>query len=428
MTRSRALSAYLTASRIAGPAVGLWLARRAARGREDPARLPERMGWAGIARPAGQLIWLHGASIGEGLSMLALIAELRRQAPEATCLVTTGTVTSARRMAGLLPEGCIHQFAPVDTSVAVRRFLDHWRPDLAIWIESEFWPGLMTATARRGVPMMLVNARISARSAGRWARVPGMAAALVRLFRRVVTQDAETLGRLVAMGADSARVRQGGNLKALTPVPGCDAAELERLRTALAGRPVWLAASTHAPEEAAVAVAHRKAAGSLPGLLTILAPRHPDRGGEIADLLAGQGLSAARRSRGEVPGPATEVWLADTLGEMGLWLRLAPVSFVGGSIAAFGGHTPFEPAALGSAILHGPRTGSFAPAYAALAGAGGSCEVADGAEMGAAVASLLGSEAPRRAMADAAGAVRQRQQPDVVVLAREALGLMEPGT
>jgi 3-deoxy-D-manno-octulosonic-acid transferase len=428
MTGSLALSLYLAASRIAGPVAGLWLARRAARGREDPVRLTERMGWAGAARPQGQLVWLHGASIGEGLSMLPLIAELRRQAPGVGCLVTTGTVSSGRQLADLLPEGCIHQFAPVDTSTAVRRFLDHWRPDLAIWVESEFWPGLMSTTARRGVPMMLVNARVSARSARRWARVPGMAAAMVRLFRYVVTQDAATAGRLVAMGADPARVRQGGNLKALTPVPGCDAAELERLRMAFAGRPVWLAASTHAPEEAAAAVAHRAAVGSLPGLLTILAPRHPERGGEIADLLAGQGLLVARRSRGETPEPLTEVWLADTLGEMGLWLRLAQATFVGGSIAPVGGHTPFEPAALDSAILHGPQTGNFAPAYAALDGAGGAREVADGAEMGAAIVALLGSEAPRRAMADAAKAVRKRQQPDLAALAREGLGMMEAGT
>ena len=429
MTGSPALAVYLAASRLAGPLAHWLLARRMAAGREDPLRLGERLGRAGVARPEGTLIWLHGASVGEALSMLPLIAELRRQAPEAAILVTTGTVTSARRMAELLPAGCIHQFVPVDTSGAVRRFLDHWRPDLAIWVESEFWPGLMAATARRGTPMMLVNARVSARSARRWAWAPGMAAALVRSFRRIVTQDAATAARLVAMGADPGRVREGGNLKALIPVPGCDAAELETLRAALAGRPVWLAASTHAPEEVAVAAAHRVASRSLPGLLTILAPRHPERGGEIAALLAGQGLTVAQRSQGrsgvEAPGPETDIWLADTLGEMGLWLRLAPVAFVGGSIAVRGGHNPFEPAALGAAILHGPETGNFAPAYAALAGAGGARSVADGAEMGAAVAALLGSEAARRAMTDAAEAVRQRLEPDVAALAREALALIE---
>ena len=359
--------------------------------------------------------------------MLPLIAEVRRQAPEVTCLVTTGTVTSARRMVELLPEGCIHQFVPVDTIGAVRRFLDHWRPDLALWMESEFWPGLMTATARRGTPMMLVNARVSARSARRWARVPGMAAALVRLFRRIVTQDAETAARLVAMGADPGRVREGGNLKALIPVPGCDVAELEALRAALARRPVWLAASTHAPEEAAVAEAHRVAARSLPGLLTILAPRHAERGNEIAALMAGQGLPLAQRSRRELPAPETDLWMADTLGEMGLWLRLAPVAFIGGSIAVLGGHNPFEPAALGAAILHGPETGNFAPAYAALAAVGGARCVADGAELGAAVAALLGSEETRRAMTDAAEAVRKGSEPDVAALARVALALIEAG-
>jgi 3-deoxy-D-manno-octulosonic-acid transferase len=427
VTGSPALAVYLAASRLAGPLAHWLLARRMASGREDPLRLGERLGRAGVARPEGKLIWLHGASVGEALSMLPLIDEVRRQAPQMTCLVTTGTVTSARRMAELLPEDCIHQFVPVDTGGAVRRFLDHWRPDLAVWVESEFWPGLMVAVARRGTPMMLVNARVSARSARRWAWAPGMAAALVRLFRRIVTQDTETTARLVAMGADPGRVREGGNLKALIPVPGCDAGELKALRAALAGRPVWLAASTHAPEEAAVAEAHRVAARSLPGLLTIVAPRHPERGGEIAALLAGQGLALARRSRGEVPGPETQVWLADTLGEMGLWLRLAPVAFVGGSIAARGGHNPFEPAALGAAILHGPSSGNFAPAYAALNEAGGARSVADGAEMGAAVAALLESEETRRAMTDAAGAVCKRLEPDVAALAREALTLIEAG-
>ena len=427
MTGSPALATYLAASRLAGPLAHWLLARRMADGREDPLRLGERFGRTGVARPEGRLIWLHGASVGEALSMLPLIAELRRQAPEAAILVTTGTVTSARRMAELLPGGCLHQYVPIDTAGAVRRFLNHWRPDLALWVESEFWPGLMTATARRAIPMMLVNARVSARSARRWGRVPGMAAALVRSFRQIVTQDAATASRLVAMGADPGRVRQGGNLKALIPAPGCDAAELEALRAALAGRPVWLAASTHAPEEQAVGAAHRFAADSLPGLLTILAPRHPERGGAIAAALTGRGLAVARRSRGQMPGPNTDVWLADTLGEMGLWLRLAPVVFVGGSIAAMGGHNPFEPVALDVAILHGPSSGNFAPAYAALSEAGASRRVADGAEMGAAVAALLGSEAARRAMTGAAGAVRKRLAPDVAALAREALALIAAG-
>ncbi len=355
--------------------------------------------------------------------MLPLIGELRRQAPGVRCLATTGTVTAARRMAGLIPEGCQHQYAPIDTAAAVRCFLDHWRPDLAIWIESEFWPRLMVETARRGVPMILANARISETSARRWRRVPGMAATLVRLFARIAAQDEATVERLASLGADPARLAVAGNLKALADPPGCDPAELAALRARLAGRPVWLAASTHAPEERAIAEAHRGA--DLPGLLTILAPRHPERGAEIAALLAGRGLAVARRSLGGLPGPATEVWIADTLGETGLWFRLAAVAFLGGSLVPLGGHNPFEPASLGVAMLHGSSTGNFAPAYAALDARGGARQVAGPAELGAAVAGLLADASARRHMAAEAEQVRRDLAPDISALAREALALME---
>ena len=422
---SPALAAYLAVSRLAGPVAGWLLAHRAARGREDSARLGERLGRAGMARPDGGLIWLHGASVGEALSMLPLIAEIRGQAPGVSCLVTTGTVTSARRMAELLPDGCIHQYVPVDTGAAVRGFLDHWQPDLAVWVESEFWPGLMTSTARRGIPMMLINARMSRRSAWRWGRVPGMAAALIQSFRQIVTQDKVTVTRLLELGADPARLREGGNLKALVPVPDCDEREVEQLRRLLAGRPAWLAASTHEPEEEAIATAHQFAARSLTGLLTILAPRHPERGDAVAAMLAGRGLSVARRSLGEVPVVTTGVWLADTMGEMGLWLRLSPVCFIGGSIAPLGGHNPFEAAALGSAILHGPETRNFEHIYAVLDKAGGARMVVDGGAIGGAIVVLIESEMARRAMTDAARAIHGKSNPDVVRLAREARELME---
>ncbi len=355
--------------------------------------------------------------------MLPLIAEMRRQAPDLHCLVTTGTVAAAQRMAELLPERCLHQYAPVDTAGAVRGFLRHWRPDLAVWVESELWPRLMAETAGSGVPMMLVNGRVSARSARRWRLAPGMASALLRMFVRIAAQDAETAARLAAMGADPARIAGIGNLKASADPPDCDDAVLEALRRHLAGRPVWLAASTHEPEEEAVAEAHR--AAGLPGLLTILAPRHPDRGGKIAAMLTGRGLAVARRSRGELPGTGTAVWLADTLGETGLWFRLAPVAFLGGSLADRGGHNPFEPAALGAAILHGPSTANFAPAYAELNAAGGARQVTDGPGLGAAVAALLGDPATRSAMATAAAGTRRALAADVARLALDALSLLE---
>jgi 3-deoxy-D-manno-octulosonic-acid transferase len=385
---SPALQLYLGASRIAGPAVRWWLARRAARGREDPARLGERLGQPSLARPPGLLIWLHGASIGETAALLPLVAELRRQEPAAACLVTAGTVGAARLLSGTLPQGCLHQYAPVDTGAAVRRFLAHWRPDLAIWAESELWPRLLAGTAARGIPMLLVGARISARSARRWAWAPGMIRRLLGHFARIEAQDGEAAARLLALGARPLSVRAGGNLKAAVPAPPCTAEALGRARAALRGRPVWLAASTHAPEEAIVAEAHRLAAQAVPGLLAILAPRHPERSAAVAAVLRRRGHTVARRSAGELPGPDTDIWLADTLGEMGLWLRLAPVAFIGGSLARAGGHTPFEAAAL---------------------------------------AELLPSARARATMAEAAAAVRARLAPDLPALAARALALMETG-
>ncbi|HUF56747.1 MAG TPA: 3-deoxy-D-manno-octulosonic acid transferase [Thermohalobaculum sp.] len=421
------LRVYLALSAAAGPAAPLLLRRRAARGREDPARLAERFGRPAVPRPEGRLVWLHGASLGEGLSMLPLIDALRAAEPRLGILATTGTVSSARRLGALLPERAVHQFVPVDTRGAVRGFLDHWRPDLAVWIESELWPRLMAETAARGTPMMLVNARLSAASRRAWGRAPATARWLVRRFGAILTQDRATAERLVALGADPARVEEAGNLKVALPPPPADAGVLAHLRAATGGRPVWLAASTHAPEEAAVAEAHRAAGLALSGLLTVLAPRHPERGEEIAAALRRAGLRVERRTDAPLPDARTQVYLADTLGEMGLWLRLAPVAFVGGSIAPMGGHNPFEAAALGAAVLHGGHTENFAPSYAALTEAGAAREVRDGAEIAAALRALLPAEggAARAAMVAAAREVRARMTPDVAAIAARALRLME---
>ena len=423
VSRSPALAAYLALSRGAGPVAPLLLAARARRGKEDPARIGERLGRPSAPRPPGPLIWLHGASLGEAVSLLPLLPALARAAPDAGLLLTSGTVAAARRLSGALPGGAIHQYAPVDTARAVRRFLDHWRPSLAIRAESELWPRMLVEAARRTLPVALVNARLSARSAARWARLPGMARALFAPLALAVTQDAETAARLAGLGADPARVRQGANLKSAVAVPEAPADALARARAAVAGRRVWLAASTHPGEEAAAAAAQATLA---PETLLVLAPRHPDRGTEIAADLAAHGLSAARRSHGEAPGPATRVWLVDTLGEMGLWYRLAEVVFVGGSLAPHGGHTPFEPAALGPAILHGPHTENFGPAYAALAAEGGAMRIAGDAALGPAVARLMADPDRRREMAAAAARVRVAMTPDLEALAGELAALMRP--
>jgi 3-deoxy-D-manno-octulosonic-acid transferase len=419
---SPALAAYLLASRLADPLAPVLLRRRLSRGKEDGARLAERLGRAGLARPTGRLVWLHAASVGEANSALPLIDALGR-CMEAAFLLTTGTVTSARRMAGALPAGAVHQFAPVDTRRAVGRFLDHWRPDLGVWIESELWPRLVFETARRGVPMALVNARLSAASFGRWRRLPGMARRLLGSFRTVLAQDGETVERLRALGVEA---RFAGNLKALVTVPGCDEDELAAMRAAIGGRPVWLAASTHPGEERVVLAAQASLRDRHRPLL-ILAPRHPERGDEVARLVADGGLGAVRRSAGGVPGEGTDVWIADTLGEMGLWYRLAPVALVGGSLVPAGGHTPFEPVQLGAAVLHGPHVANFAPAYAALDAGGGAVAVVDAAALSAEVGRLIDDPSAAGALGDRARAVHEGLKPDAAAIARELAGLAGAG-
>jgi 3-deoxy-D-manno-octulosonic-acid transferase len=366
--RSAALALYLGLSRLAAPAARALLRRRLARGKEDPARVAERTGVPSAPRPPGPLVWLHGASVGEGLAALDLARRLAATRPGLGLLLTTGTVTSAKLLAGRLPPGAAHQYAPLDALPFLDRFLDHWRPDVAARVDSELWPATIWATARSGARLALVNARVSEGAARGWSRVPGLSAALLGRFDAVLAQDAAAAARLRAIGVDPARLSVGGALKGGAPPPDADPAALAALRAATAGRPVWLAASTHAPEEALALSAHAAAAPALPGLLTVIAPRHPDRGPAVAAQAQAAGLSVTRRGAGEGPGAAA-VYVADTLGEMGLWYRLAPFAFVGGTVAPMGGHNPYEPAALGVALAHGPSVHAFADAYAALGGA-----------------------------------------------------------
>jgi len=419
--RPLALRLYLLASSVAAPVARPILARRRARGKEDGARLAERLGRPGLPRPAARVIWLHGASVGEAMSMLPLIDALRAVDRAAEVLVTTGTVTSARRIAPLLPGHARHQFVPVDTGPAVRRFLDHWRPDLAIWVESELWPRLIEETARRAVPMALVNARLSEASARSWGWAQSMAHRLLSRFQLVLTQDEETLHRLRSFGVAA---RFGGNLKALVPAPEAAPAALAEARALAGDRPVWLAASTHQGEDGWIAQAHAIVRRSYPDALLILAPRHAERGDALAAEMRAAGFATAQRAAGEAPGPGTAVWLADTMGEMGLWYRLAEVTFVGGSLVERGGHTPFEPAHFQTAILHGPHVDNFAPAYAAFGAAGGAEAVLSGERLGALVARLIGDPRERADRAAAAQAAHAGLRPDVAAMAHALLALL----
>ncbi len=393
-------ASYRCASVLAAPMVHAWLAHRRRRGKEDRDRFGERLGRPGLARPDGALVWMHGASVGEGLSLLPLVTRLREALPGVGVLVTTGTVTSARLLRERLPAGVLHQFAPVDRPDAVRRFLAHWRPALAVWVESELWPNLILETAARGIPMLLVNGRMSGRSAARWRRAPHLSGPLLAAFACVLAQTEADARRFRALGARTVAVR--GNLKNDAPPLPADEHLLQSARQAMAGRPRWAAASTHDGEEEAIADAHAILRRTVPALLTILAPRHPERGAAVAAMLEGRGLTTARRSANEAIAAETAVYLVDTLGELGLVYRLADIAFVGGSLAPHGGHNPLEPARLDCALVTGPHTENFSETYAALEDGGAVSRVSDAGTLADAVGTLLDDEtacARRRAAA-----------------------------
>ncbi len=353
------LTAYRLATAALAPFAPAVLSVRARRGKEDPARLGERLGRASLPRPPGPLAWLHGASVGESLSLLPLVQGLRTRRPDLTMLVTSGTVTAAELLARRLPPGVLHQYAPVDAPAAAARFAEHWRPELAVFVESELWPNLLAAVRRRGARTALVSARLSEASLRGWGRVPASARAVLGGFDLVLAQDEPAGGSLARLGArDDGRL----NLKlAGAPLP-IDAARVQALRAA-AGGPVLLAASTHPGEDARVLAAF--APLQLRARL-VIAPRHPVRGPSIAALARADGLTASLQSAGE-PFGAAEVHVADALGELGTWFTLAEACFVAGSWArGVGGHNPLEPARLGCPLASGPQVENWRGVYATL--------------------------------------------------------------
>lgn len=391
---------YRAASWVSAPVAELLLRQRLKEGKEDPARMQERTGLAGRARPSGPLLWIHGASVGESLSVLPLVERFKKDYPALNVLVTTGTITSAKLMAERLPPSAIHQFIPVDHPRFVRGFLNHWKPDAAIFVESEFWPNLLIETRRRARYMALVNGRVSPKSFADWKGKPQSIRFLLSHFDLLIAQDRQNAERLTALSGRD--VRSYGNLKnAAPPLPG-DVVEETRILADLDGRPFWLTASTHPGEEQAIIAAHKTLKAELPGIVTLIAPRHPERGEEIAALAAEAGVVSRRRSKGEKIDRATDIYIADTLGELGLFYRLSNATFVGGSLVEKGGHNPLEPARLGCAILHGPHIFNFAETYADIRGAGGAALVRNDRDLAAAVKRLFADDKTRHAMADAA--------------------------
>ncbi len=388
------LATYRWAGAAAYPLVGGYIVWRVGKGKEDPTRRHERYGRASVPRPEGPLIWIHAASVGETVAVIGLIESIL--ASGINIVLTTGTVTSAAVASERLDKRVIHQYVPLDLKPAVSRFLNHWRPDLAIMAESEIWPMTILELGARRVPQVLVNGRMSDRSFARWSRRPLLAEALFENLAHVVAQSELDGERFRSLGARPVTV--SGNLKVDTPLPPVDDAALAMLRQAIGGRKVWAAVSTHEGEEEIAADIHLMLRRRHPDILTIIVPRHPDRAGELKNALAARGLNVALRAGNEPISPRTDIFLGNTIGEIGLYLRLTEVAFVGRSMTGEGGQNPLEPAMLETAVLSGPNVQNFRDAYGRLIGCGGAKLVQDKNMLAGAVDLLLRDNLTRRKM------------------------------
>ncbi|HML09767.1 MAG TPA: 3-deoxy-D-manno-octulosonic acid transferase [Stellaceae bacterium] len=394
---------YRGLTTAATPLVIAYLNVRRRRGKEDDTRFAERLGRPGSTRPDAPLVWMHAASIGEATSVLALIERMLDERAGLEILLTTGTVAAARLLEPRLPRGARHQFVPADLPGAVARFLDYWHPDLALWVESELWPNLVLMTRERRIPMLLLNGRLSARSHANWSRWGGLARPMLRSFALCLAQDEAQGERFRELGAP--KVASVGDLKSAAKTLPANTGAQASLRAAIGDRPCWLAASTHEGEEDIAMAVHDHLVAAHPRLITIVAPRHPVRGDEIAALAAARGLRVARRSKGEPIAADTAIYLADTFGELGVFYRLAGIAFVGGSLIDKGGHNPFEAARLDCAVLLGPHTANCSAMADALTSTGAAETVADANALSAAVARLLDDAALRDLRAKGAARV-----------------------
>lgn len=380
-----ALSTYAGLGYTLMPLAGMYLRWRAFRGKEDPARFQERYGFASLNKGTRICIWVHAASIGETRAVLPLIRYLIEMRFEV--IFTTVTVSAARIASIELPKGAVHQYAPLDMKPYLARFLKHWNPAMAIFVESELWPTTMTELRQRNIPHVLVNARMSIKSFNRWKQIDKMSHALFENISLSIAQSKEDAERFTELGVHA--VINAGNLKFDAHLPEVDVSHLAKLQEAIGERPVWLAASTHDREELIVAKAHILLKRKFPNLLTIIAPRHPHRVQAITNELQALNLNISKRSEGGLPKAGDDIYIADTIGELGLFYRLAPCSLIGGSLVPHGGQNPIEPARLGSAIIHGPNVDNFANVFDAFAKQGGCLRVMNSEELVVGVASLL---------------------------------------
>lgn len=364
-----------------------YINKRKENGKEDVARFHERLGRPQKPRENGKLIWMHGASVGESVSMLPLINRLLELYPDLQIMVTTGTVTSADLMSRRLPERAFHQYVPIDNPAFVKRFLKHWHPDLVLWFESEFWPALLSGIKKRNIPLILVNGRISNKSFKRWQQFDYISKELLGFFTLCLGQSEEDAYRLRVLGAKDSLCL--GNIKYAGINPPVDAAKLEEIRIQIGERPIWVASSTHHDEETRIARIHQNLKKQFPGLLTLIAPRHPQRGQEIQESINLLGLKTALRSAGEKITPDTDIYIADTIGELGIWYTLAPLVFIGGSLIPHGGQNFMEPSRFRDAVIVGSHMHNFTDAMNRAKKADAVIQISDTEKLQETVALLL---------------------------------------
>jgi 3-deoxy-D-manno-octulosonic-acid transferase len=351
---------YSWLSFLISPFIKVWVHYRLIKGLEEKNHLSERFGFPSIARPAGHLVWFHAASVGETLSLVTLLKLYKSQYPDHQLLLTTTTVTAARLAKERLKEICIHQYVPFDVNLWVIRFLKFWTPNLAILVESEWWPNLICQTKQSKIPLILLNARLSDKSYQRWLSVRLLAKSLLKKFAVCLVSSNEIEDRLTKLGAPS--IKRCPHLKfAVEPLP-VNLQKLKQLHSMILDRPIWVAASTHPGEEELILKAHQNLRTKFPNLLTVIIPRHPKRAKEIAQLCykAGENEQTVCLYSQNLPKAETNIWVGDTIGELGLFFRLSHIVFVGKSLLLpGGGHNPIEPALLKCAVLYGPYMQNF---------------------------------------------------------------------
>lgn len=413
MRRGLGLMAYLAASHcfpLVAPAI---LRKRRARDKEHPARWREKLGKNLAPRPDGPLIWLHAVGLGEVMSLRGLILRMAAADPALSFLVTSTTAASAQVFAANLPPRTHHQFLPIDAPRYRRGFLDHFRPDLAIWTEQDIWPGLVSDAARRGIPQAVIAARMNAASHAAHHKARSVYRDLYRAMALVTAQDQATADHLSALGAPAVRVT--GSLKPACPPLTHDPDALARLQSAVKGRRIWATAPSHSEDETLALAANDMLRAAAPDTLLIIAPRDPARSDTIAATLP---APVKRRSRNALPDQSDPVWLCDTFGDLGLVYRLADTVLIGGTNGAIEGHNPWEAATLDTAILHGPRTGNFASDFSLLDHAGAARRITDAATLATALQDTAPLAAKARAVIAKAAASTDALADDLLALRR----------